>query len=343
MCRLRAPQATGVLTNYKTVVSSVHQSFIGGGSWSDLNHALTPEALKRQRMNEDQKAEAEYIKSLTDAGVDVPEIPKSEPEHVEEPKKEPEQEPESPKGEEEPEKQPLPEQPKEPRKRSVYQDLKETRKEKKTLAEENEELKRQLESFKSDNEDDEDDKPKTLLEFAAERGADPELVEQIVRAAREGIPTNEIDPSLKKDLEDFKKWTAQNAQVMEKQLFNEEFATVTPTLRELFPTATDENLAAMKPVLDKLSHSQEMHDKELGYVAFKYRSELGAFVSPKKRGMEERGKGPDHDETASEVDYDNLDYSKMNASQRAQFEKDYAGAVDKEKGMVKQGKRLIMG
>lgn len=293
-------------------------------------------------MDKDQQAEAEYIKSLTDAGVDIPEIPKSEPEHVEEPPKEPEQEPES-KEEKEPEKQPLPESPKEPRKRSVYDDLKDTRKEKKTLAEENEELKRQLAEFQSNNEDDEEDKPKGLLEFAAEKGADPELVERIVQAAREGITPNEIDPSLKKDLEEFKQWKTQNAQVIEKQLFNDEFVAVTPTLKELFPTATDENLASMKPVLDKLSHSKEMHDKELGYVAFKYRSELGAFVSPKKRGMEERGKTPDHDETASEVDYENLDYSKMNASQRAQFEKDYTGAVDKEKGIVRQGKRIIMG
>ena len=76
------------------------------------------------------------------------------------------------------------------------------------------------------------------------------------------------------------------SQAVEKQMFEEDFQKVTPALKELLPTASAEEMQAVKKEIDRLSHTKELHDKPLDYIAWKHKDTLTALVSPKKRGLE---------------------------------------------------------
>lgn len=293
-------------------------------------------------MDEAQK-EADYKKILAENGVDLPkeEVEEPKPELEKEPAKEPEAAPEK-----EPEK-PLVEEPKVERKRTIYDDYKEKKAEVKSEREareeaehERDELKRQLESLQDPDRVEKKEDPKDVLEYATEKGADPELVRRIIDEARANQP--KLDPEISQRLDRFESWQKQNAHVLEKQMFDEEFAQAAPKLKELFPGATAEELTAMKPELDKLSHSKEMHDKELDYVAFKNREHLSTLISPHKRGMESKGRNQVEDNS---FEFDpSADLSRMNFAQQEAWNKMYQSAVatEKEKLHTSAGKRIIL-
>jgi hypothetical protein len=279
--------------------------------------------------------EEAYKKELQDAGVEIPvaETPKEE-----ETPKEPEVE-----KTEEPEK-PLETEPREQRKRSIYDDLKEKKqdlraeKDAREQAErERDELRSQLESFQKENNLPEEES-NDLLEYAAQKGADPELVKRIVDEARSNQP--QIDPELRSRLDKFENWQKQNAVVIEKQMFEEEFNKTIPSLKELFPSANPDELNTMKVELDKLSHSQEMHDKPLDYVAFKHREQLNAFISPRKVGIESKGRNQ-VEETPTEFN-PNADLSKMSAKQLEAWEATYRAAINEQSGVTGNGKKKML-
>lgn len=290
-------------------------------------------------MDEAQK-EADYKKELQDAGVEIPVDDSVESEKVEETP----EAPEADKKAEEAEK-PNESESREPRKRSIYDDykdkkveLKSEREQREQAEHERDELKRQLEEVSQANSPEHKASPNGLLEYAEQAGADPELVKRIVEEARNG--QQQIDPELKGRLERFENWQKQNASVLEKQMFEEEFNRTVPTLQSMFPTANTEELGTLKSELDKLSHSKEMHDKELDYVAFKHREHLSAFVSPKKVGMESKGRNQVGD-NSSEFN-PTADLTKMNAKELDAYEASYRKMVSEQGGVSGTGKNKIL-
>ncbi len=285
--------------------------------------------------------EEKYKEELVKAGVDLPEL-KDAPKEPEAPDaEEPKDEPEEPK-------EPLKEEPKEQRKRSIYDEYKDKKSELKEetakreqLESRNAELERLLEEAKgAPKGEDAKETAADAVEYAKKVGADPDLVKRIIEDARKGFESKP-DEGLKKDLEDFKAWKIANSKGIEQQMFNDEFEKSIPSLKKLFPTVNDEELKTIKTELDTLSHTKEWHDKSLAYVAFEHQDKLSALVSPKKRGMESKGR-KEVGETSFDFD-PNADYSKMTAAERTQWEKEYKAAV-KSEGLITdgKGKKLII-
>lgn len=292
--------------------------------------------------------EEAYKKELAENGVDLPEL-------KEEPKPEPEEEKaEEPAKSEEPEKEPEDkdtahlQEPKEQRKRSIYDEYKEKKAElrsereaRQTLENEVADLRSKLEALSSASTPEEKkDAQDDLDAFAKEIQADPAAIRKMRDLFLKDIKPS-TDDALAKDLADFKEWKKSNQQVIEQQMFEKEFATVQPSLKEMFPSASDAEMGALKSELDKLSHSKAWHDKDLDYVVFKNKEHLSAFISPKKRSIETKSR---KDVEAVEQDFDpNADLSKMSIKQREQWEEQYrkAGKTD-ELSADAQGRKILI-
>ena len=280
--------------------------------------------------------EDKYKADLEAEGVEVEEEKTEEkveeaPKVEEKPKEEPKETEEKPK--EEP-KEVLPDQI-ETKKRSIYDNYKEKKSELKSERElrenfekENTELKGKLEALS--NADTKEEKKEALDdidELAKEINADPEYLRKLKAIFLKDVkPAN--DESLKKDLADFKDWKTKNQEVIEKQLFEDEFSTVLPQIKSDFPKISDEDLKSVKQSLDKLSHSKEYHDKSLDYVVFKEKENLTALISPKKKGMETKER---KDVASDDFDFDpNVDITTLSAGDQEKWEKHYRKSLETE-------------
>ena len=224
---------------------------------------------------------------------------------------------------------------KETKKRSIYDEYKEKKSElrsEKELREnfetENTELKAKLEALQ--NADTKEEKKEALDdidELAKEINADPAYLRKLKTIFLKDVkPAN--DESLKKDLADFKDWKTKNQEVIEKQLFEDEFSTVLPQIKSDFPKISDEEMKSVKQSLDKLSHSKEYHDKSLDYVVFKEKENLTALISPKKKGMETKER---KDVASDDFDFDpNVDITTLSAGDQEKWEKHYRKSLETE-------------
>ncbi len=230
--------------------------------------------------------------------------------------------------------------------RSIYDDLKDRKKELRTEKElreqaerERDELRTRLESVteaKGDNPQVEED----ALAYAKKVGADPELVQKIITEARKGFKA-EIDPTLTERLDKFENWQKTNSKAIEAQMFNDEFEKTVPSLKNLFPNVNDDELKAMKAQLDTLSHTKEWHDKDLEYIAYKHKDTLSAVVSPKKRGMESKGR---KQVEGSSFEFDpTADYASLSPQEKKQWEAAYKKATSSTDLITNaQGKKIII-
>lgn len=295
-------------------------------------------------------AEQKYREELKAQGVELDEPEnESEDKPKEEEKDEAKPEPDKGKGEE-PKSEPLQtKEPKEQRKRSIYDEYKGKKEELKTERDlretrdrENEELRQKLAKYEAADTPEEKKEAKDELEqFAEEIKADPAALRKMQALFTKGL-TPGVDPELKKDLEDFKQWRTKNSAAIEKQEFEDEFKDAIPKLDKLFPKMTDAERGAVKAELNTLSHKKEWHDKSLGYIAFENQDTLAALVSPKKRGMENRDR---KDAIDLDTEFDpNADYGSMTPAQRVVWEEQYKAAVEQEKGIKTdaRGKKTLV-
>jgi len=282
---------------------------------------MTAEEDKYKADLEAEGVEVEEEKTEVVEETPVEEKPKEEPKETEEkPKEEP--------------KEVLPD-PIETKKRSIYDNYKEKKSELKSERElrenfetENTELKAKLEALQ--NADTKEEKKEALDdidELAKEINADPAYLRKLKTIFLKDVkPTD--DESLKKDLADFKDWKTKNQEVIEKQLFEDEFSTVLPQIKSDFPKISDEEMKSVKQSLDKLSHSKEYHDKSLDYVVFKEKENLTALISPKKKGMETKER---KDVASDDFDFDpNVDITTLSAGDLAKWEKQYNKSLETE-------------
>ena len=282
---------------------------------------MTAEEDKYKADLEAEGVEVEEEKTEVVEETPVEEKPKEEPKETEEkPKEEP--------------KEVLPD-PIETKKRTIYDNYKEKKsqyKSEKALREnfetENTELKGKLEALS--NADTKEEKKEALDdidELAKEINADPAYLRKLKTIFLKDVkPTD--DESLKKDLADFKDWKTKNQEVIEKQLFEDEFSTVLPQIKSDFPKISDEEMKSVKQSLDKLSHSKEYHDKSLDYVVFKEKENITALISPKKKGMETKER---KDVASDDFDFDpNVDITTLSAGDQEKWEKHYRKSLETE-------------
>lgn len=239
-------------------------------------------------------------------------------------------------------------EPKEPRKRSIYDEYKDKKVELKSEREKREQAERERDELRSkldalekaETPEEKQDAQDDLEKFAQEINADPKALRKMRELFNKDLKPSS-DPDLAKRLERFEKWEAQNKEVSEKQAFESEFHDAVPALKELFPKINEEELKAMKNEIEKLAHKKEWHDKDIDYIAFKNQKTLQTLVSPKKRGMETRER-KDVSDTTFEFDM-NADLSKMSPKERDAWEAEYR-KMGKSDTLItdSQGKKLIV-
>lgn len=241
-----------------------------------------------------------------------PETPEAEPKPEGESEDEPEVEVET-----------LKIEPKEPKKRSIYHDLKDTRNDLKSEREAREKAERELTELKSklDAKPPTETKADDLDAFAAKIGADPQALKEMKEFFIKDLPQSTISPELQTKLEEFEKWQQSNSSAIEAQQFETEFQSAVPQIQKMFPNASVEDIASMKKEIDTLAHSPEFHDKEIDYIAFKNQEKLATFITPRKRGLESKGRV---DATHTPTTFDpNADITKMSPKEAEAWEKSY--------------------
>ena len=230
------------------------------------------------------------------------------------------------------------------KKRSIYDDLKDKKKEIKTERElrlsvekERDELKKKLEDIQNAKSPEEKNEALDELEkFAEEIQADPKALKRMKEIFLKGYkPEAVIDESIKEELESFKQWKKDNSKAIAESEFNKEFNESLPSLKKIFPKASDAEMASIKTELDKISHSKGWEDKDLDYIAFKHQDKLNALISPKKKGLDSKENKDDVE--ISDDDFDpNADLSKMSPGQREKWYEKYNKA-GKSEGLMKDG------
>lgn len=237
--------------------------------------------------------------------------------------------------------------PKEKKKRSIYDEYKDKKsqlREEQELREKAEaekaELEAKLEALKNaDTTREQETVSSDIDEFAKEIGADPVAIRKMKELFLKDVKPS--DESIKKDLEDFRAWKADNQKALEKQAFEEEFADVLPQIKKDFPNASDSEIKAIKTEVDKLSHTRDFHDKDLDYVVFKNRDTLSALVSPKKKGMETKER---KDISTDSFEFDpNADVSKLSPKEQEQWMDAYHKATSSDSlAEDSEGRKILL-
>jgi hypothetical protein len=222
-----------------------------------------------------------------------PEAPK-----VDEPKPE-EAEPEKPKGDEpKPEDKkpeaPKPDEPPAPtlKKRSIYDDLKDTRKDLK-------DAKKRIEELEGKPADKPEDAPAPKAEkpadkpapadeleaFAQENELDAKSLNRLAEIITKRVPQAQLSDEDKQALADLKTFRTDRAREQEDQEILSQSAVVKKQL-DIHDEAELQNV--MREVV-KLAHTEQFHDKELEYILWKNQDALSKLVSPKKPSFESGG------------------------------------------------------
>lgn len=243
------------------------------------------------------------------------------------------------------EKEPLTTEPKESEERkprSIYNDLKDTRTNLKTERELREQAERERDELKAQLDGKTTSDSDELKTFADKIGADPEAIREMRELFLKGQqPASTINPDLQSKLDAFETWQKDNGQAIAKQQFETEFSSAVPQLQKIFPTASVEDITAMKSEIDTLAHTSEFHDKEIDYIAFKNQDKLSTLITPHKRGLESKGRV---DATNIPTEFNpNADISKMSAKEAEAWEAEYR-KMGKEEGIAtdSQGRRLLL-
>ena len=284
--------------------------------------------------------EKEAMEAYKKEGVELPEAEPTEPE--EKPAEEPKEEEEEDLKEEEP--------PVVPKKRSIYQDLKSSRKDAKSEKElrekaeqERDDLQTKLDAA-SEAKTPEEKKEATndLESFAKEIDADPSALSKMRELFLKDLPKGEVPEELSNQLQEFQDWQKTNSEAVEIVQFDQEFKLAQPDLVKMFPKATAEEMETIKAEINKLAHTDAFHDKEIDYIAFKNQTALTALVSPQKRGLESKKKG---DAPVGEsFNFDpNADLSKLSPKEAEAWEKAYNKATGSESLQTNElGQKIII-
>lgn len=267
---------------------------------------MTPEMLSN-----DMKQEAK--------GKETPEDPAPEQKPEEKPDDKPE---DSPKPEDEPKddkpedksEDKKPDEPLQTKPRSIYDDLKDKKRDLKeakselelaqaTIAEKDKLISELTEKAKKAETPAEKQAVEDEIAQIAEKiGADPEgvqiltdfLTKKLVKPA--GV---DITPE---DLEAIKGFRQTKAQQEEQARFSSEWNSFEPALKQDFPHISSSELETVKAVVDKLAHSERYADKEIDYIYFKEKNNLTKLISPKRQSYEGVDSKPAPENADTEVE-----------------------------------------
>jgi hypothetical protein len=253
-------------------------------------------------------------------GQELPEEVPPEPKPEEKPK-EPEKEPEEdPKPEEKPEPEKDKEPPKEPeplpKKRSIYDDLKDKKKEAKDAKAEAEAARKEAEDARAEAAKlqallDAKDGAKTPKEkakadddiqaFIDRHNGEQLTAESLTELAQ--IIAGRVKPGdLPEDVREKLKFL-DTLQADQKRLAEDaETRKSAPLVKKTLEISDDAELENVMNEIVRLTHTEEFHDKEVEYILWKNRDAFSKLVSPKKPSFESGDTKPDGDGEA-EIDF----------------------------------------
>jgi hypothetical protein len=228
------------------------------------------------------------------------------------------------------------------RKRSIYQDLKEKKNEVKTERELREQAERERDELRVKLEAKDNAPVSDELEaFAKEIDADPATIRKMKELFLKEATVASIPADLQEQLRQFQEFQKTNNDAVATVQFDTEFKQAQPTLTKMFPNATAEETSLIKEKLNELAHTEQYHDKELDYIAFKNQDVLSTLLSPKKRGLEPKRRA--EGETVSTTFNPNADLSTMSAKEAEQWEKEYRKMSENEGLAVdSQGRKIFI-
>lgn len=287
--------------------------------------------------------EKDALEVYKEAGIEFEEAPVEQPI---EPEPEPENaEPDSPEADKKPEEEPLQKEPEAPvvqRKRSIYQDLKDKKNEVKTERELREQAERERDELRAKLEAKDNSPLDEIDAFAKEIDADPAVIRRMREVLLKDAEVSNMPADLREQLKQFQEFQTTNSDAVAIVQFDNEFKQAQPSITKMFPNATAEETGLIKEKLNELAHTEQFHDKELEYIAFKNQDVLSNLISPKKRGLEPKRRA-EGDESVLTTFNPNADLSTMSAKEAEQWEKEYRKTFENESLAVdSQGRKIFI-
>lgn len=205
--------------------------------------------------------------------------------------------------------------------RTIYQDYKDQKKEKREAKSENELLKQQaadnatviadltkkLEAAVTPAEKQEvsDD----IKALADELGTTPEQMAKLADYVTKKVQpqaANPVSPLSDDDKAALARVRETDARLAAETAFKEELTTFTPKLKEEFPDAQDTDMQAVTAEIDRLAHLPAYHDKPLAFILWENKAKLAKLVSPKRPSI---GDGGTKQPSVPIPEADTVDYS----------------------------------
>lgn len=159
---------------------------------------------------------------------------------------------------------------------------------------------------------------KAVEAYAEKHGLDIDVAKEQVEDLREvlGIKHEEKKEEKKTDrLSPEEQALIERAKEVEgKDLFNKEFtSSAIPTLKELFPKATLEQIESAKKIIETIACTDQFLDKTLDFVVFKSQKELSEVFKTKTAGPETQRQTPS--KTNTEYTSDDFNSGKISLSE----------------------------
>lgn len=203
------------------------------------------------------------------------------------------------------------------KKRSVYDDLKNERKQRKEVtarAEAAEAKAAELQALL-----DAQDKAKTpeqkekaaddIEEFAKEQGLDPQALNRLVDIVQKRLPKPEgvLTP------EEAEQWRRDRA-TAQRQQEDQAIMAEAPAVKAQLGVHDDAELGEVMKEVVRLAHTPEYHDKPIKYIVWDKQAELSKLISPKKPSFEQGGQRSDAG-PAADVDFSSGGVTPMQAQE----------------------------
>jgi hypothetical protein len=128
-----------------------------------------------------------------------------------------------------------------------------------------------------------------LEAYAQEHGLDASALARLVEVIGKRIPAAQLSEDDRKELETLKGWKATKDAEEQRAAEDREVLATAPAVKTQLEVHDDAELATVMAEVVRLSHTAEFHDKEVGYIVWKNKDALSKLVSPKKPSFENGG------------------------------------------------------
>ena len=221
------------------------------------------------------------------------------------------------------------------KKRSIYDDLKDKKKEFREAKSEAEVQKVRADALEAENaalkelaasakraktpeekQDVEDD----IAVLADTIGGDPEAIKALTDFLTKKLVKKDGVELSKEDLEAVRNFKDKQSKMDAEVDFKKEWKQFRPSLKQDFPNISDEDLEMVQSKIFELAHSKAFHDKEVDYIYFKNKESFSKLISPKRQAMEGGGQSRTDEKSAvSEISGSSSPLDVMKAMEKDRY------------------------